>query len=208
MPLKVLDNPLLKHKLNTIRDKRNPPERLRSLVEELTLMCMPYLMEEAPIRNERIETPLEESIFEFVEEEKIVLLCILRAGMPMLNGALRAFPRAKAGFLAIRRNEESLKPTLYYRRIPNIKDKWVVVLDPMLATGGTLSMALEEIKAERPERIFSLNLVASPEGIEKVLSLHPDVNLFVVSVDRELNQKGYIVPGVGDMGDRLFSEYP
>lgn len=128
--------------------------------------------------------------------------------MPMLNGALRAFPRAKAGFLAIRRNEESLRPTLYYKRIPDIKDKWIIVLDPMLATGGTLSMALEEIKAERPERIFSLNLVASPEGIEKVLSLHPDVNLFVVSVDRGLNQKGYIVPGVGDMGDRLFTEYP
>ncbi|QWK12332.1 MAG: uracil phosphoribosyltransferase [Aquificota bacterium] len=143
-----------------------------------------------------------------MKKKKIVLLCILRAGMPMLNGALRAFPRAKAGFLAIRRNEESLRPTLYYKRIPDIKDKWIIVLDPMLATGGTLSMALEEIKAERPERIFSLNLVASPEGIEKVLSLHPDVNLFVVSVDRGLNQKGYIVPGVGDMGDRLFTEYP
>jgi uracil phosphoribosyltransferase len=208
MPLKVLDNPLLKHKLNAIRDKRTSPERLRSLVEELTLMCIPYLMEDAPIRRERIETPLEEGIFEFIEEDKIVLLCILRAGVPMLNGALRALPKAKAGFLAIRRDEESLKPTLYYRRIPNIKDKWVVVLDPMLATGGTLKMALEEIKTGRPERIFSLHLVASPEGIERVLFLHQDVNLFVVSVDRELNQKGYIVPGVGDMGDRLFSEYP
>ena len=165
-------------------------------------------MEDAPIRRERIETPLEEGIFEFIEEDKIVLLCILRAGVPMLNGALRALPKAKAGFLAIRRDEESLKPTLYYRRIPNIKDKWVVVLDPMLATGGTLKMALEEIKTGRPERIFSLHLVASPEGIERVLFLHQDVNLFVVSVDRELNQKGYIVPGVGDMGDRLFSEYP
>ena len=198
----------LKHKLNAIRDKRTSPERLRGLVEELTLMCIPYLMEDAPIRRERIETPLEEGIFEFIEEDKIVLLCILRAGVPMLNGALRALPKAKAGFLAIRRDEESLKPTLYYRRIPNIKDKWVVVLDPMLATGGTLKMALEEIKTGRPERIFSLHLVASPEGIERVLFLHQDVNLFVVSVDRELNQKGYIVPGVGDMGDRLFSEYP
>lgn len=207
MPLRVLDNPLLRHKLNTIRDKRTPPERLRSLVEELTLMCMPYLMEEAPIRRERIETPLEGDIFEFIEEERIVLLCILRAGVPMLNGSLRALPRAKVGFLAIRREEESLRPNLYYKRLPDIKDKWVVVLDPMLATGGTLNMALEEIKMEKPGKILSLHLVASPEGIERVLSLHPDVNLFIVSVDRELNQKGYIVPGVGDIGDRLFTEY-
>lgn len=207
MPLKVLDNPLLKHKLNTIRDKNTPPDRLRNLVEELTLMCMPYLMEDAPTKKERIETPLEEGIFEFIEEQKVVFLCILRAGMPMLNGALRALPRARVGFFAIKRDEESLKPTLYYKRLPDIKDRWIIVLDPMLATGGTLNMALEEIKAGKPERIFSLNLVASPEGIESVLSSHPDVHIFVISIDRELNQKGYIVPGIGDMGDRLFTEY-
>lgn len=126
----------------------------------------------------------------------------------MLKGALKAFPRAKAGFLAIKRDEESLKPKLYYKRLPLLKDKWVLILDPMLATGGSLNMAIKVIKEQKPEKIFSLSLVASPQGLERVASLHPEVEFFVVSVDRELNQKGYVVPGVGDMGDRLFTEYP
>ncbi len=208
MPCKVLNNPLLKHKLNLIRDKNTPPDTLRSLVEDLTLMAMPYIAELFPVEKKSVETPLERGIFEFVEEDRLAFVCILRAGVPMLKGALKAFPRAKAGFLAIKRDEESLKPKLYYKRLPLLKDKWVLILDPMLATGGSLNMAIKVIKEQKPEKIFSLSLVASPQGLERVASLHPEVEFFVVSVDRELNQKGYVVPGVGDMGDRLFTEYP
>lgn len=208
MPHKVLDSPLLKHKLNLIRDKNTPPETLRSLVEDLTLMAMPYITEGFPTKKKSIETPIEKGLFEFIEEERLVFICILRAGIPMLKGALRALPRAKAGFLAIKRDEESLEPKLYYKRLAPLKDRWVLILDPMLATGGSLNMAIEVVKEEKPEKIFSLNLVASPKGLERIASLHPEVEFFVVSIDRELNQKGYIVPGVGDMGDRLFTEYP
>ncbi|MFN3471780.1 MAG: uracil phosphoribosyltransferase [Aquificaceae bacterium] len=208
MPCKVLNNSLLKHKLNLIRDKNTPPDTLRSLVEDLTLMAMPYIAEVFPVEKKSIETPLERGIFEFVEEDRLAFVCILRAGVPMLKGALKAFSRAKAGFLAIKRDEESLKPKLYYKRLPPLKDKWVLILDPMLATGGSLNMAIKVIKEQKPERILSLSLVASPQGLERVASLHPEVEFFVVSVDRELNQKGYVVPGVGDMGDRLFTEYP
>ena len=122
------------------------------------------------------------------------------------QGALKSVPMAHSGFLAIRRDEETLRPFLYYKRLPSLRGKWVLVLDPMLATGGTLSLALEELKREEPERLISLHLVASPEGIERVLRDHGELELYTVSIDRGLNEKGYIVPGVGDMGDRLFTE--
>ncbi|MFN7064660.1 MAG: uracil phosphoribosyltransferase [Aquificaceae bacterium] len=208
MPLRILSAPLLRHKLNLLRDKNTPPEILRSMVEDLTLMAMPYIAEEFPVKEGRVKTPMGEDSFKFIKEESLLFVCILRAGIPMLNASLRAFPRAKAGFLAIRRDEKNLKPKLYYKRLPELKNKWVIILDPMLATGGSLSMAVEEVKPQKPDRILSFNLVASPQGLERLVSLHPEVEFFVISVDKELNQKGYIVPGVGDIGDRLFTEYP
>lgn len=124
----------------------------------------------------------------------------------MLNGALRALPGAKAGFLAIKRKEQSLEAELFYKRLPPLEGKFVVLLDPMLATGGTLSLALSELKPLNPKRLISLNLVASPEGVERIVSEHPDVDLFIINIDEGLNSTGYIVPGVGDIGDRLFTE--
>lgn len=207
MPLKVINSLILKHKTNYLRDKKAPPEILRTLVEDITLMAMPYILEDFPKKEEKIETFFGEGPFEFIDEEKVVFVGIMRAGLPMLNGALKALARAKAGFLAIKRDEDTLKPKLYYKRLPDLKDKWVVVLDPMLATGGSISMAIEEVMAKNPRRIISFSIVASPEGIERVISSYPDIDLFVVSIDKGLNQKGYIVPGVGDIGDRLFTEY-
>ncbi len=206
MPLKVIDHPLLRHKLNFVRNRHTPPERLRSLLEEITLMAMPLVLDELPLKVETIETPIDSESFEFVEEEKFVFVCILRAGLPMLNGALRAMPGAKAGFFAIKRNEQTLKPELFYKRLPPIENKHVLVLDPMLATGGTLSLVLSELKLLKPKRLISLNLVASPQGIQKITSEHPEVELFILSIDKGLNSAGYIVPGVGDIGDRLFNE--
>ncbi len=206
MPLKLLDNLLLKHKTNLLRDKKTPPETLRDLIEEITLIAMSYILENFPKKKEKIEGILEEGFFDFIDEEKVVFVCILRAGLPMLSGALKALKRAKAGFLAIKREEETLKPKLYYKRLPEVKDKWVIILDPMLATGGSLSMAIEEILALHPKKLISFNIVASPEGLERVSSAYPEVEFFVISIDKGLNKKGYIVPGVGDIGDRLFTE--
>ncbi len=206
MPLKLLDNLLLKHKTNLLRDKKTPPETLRDLIEEITLIAMSYILENFPKKKEKIEGILEEGFFDFIDEEKVVFVCILRAGLPMLSGALKALKRAKAGFLAIKRDEVTLKPKLYYKRLPEVKDKWVIILDPMLATGGSLSMAIEEILTLHPKKLISFNIVASPEGLERVSSAYPEVEFFVISIDKGLNKKGYIVPGVGDIGDRLFTE--
>ncbi len=208
MALKILNHPLLKNKLNLVRKRHTPPERLRTLLEEIAFMSMPFIFEDVPIRVERVETPTGFGNFEFVEEEGFVFVCILRAGLPLLNGALRAFPGAKAGFFAIRRNEQNLKAELFYKRLPSLEDKYVVLLDPMLATGGTLSLALSELKPLKPKRLISLNLVASPEGVERIISEHPDVDLFILNIDEGLNPAGYIIPGVGDIGDRLFTECP
>lgn len=206
MALKVLNNPLLKHKLNLVRKKHTPPEKLRSLLEEIALMSMPFILEDVPIRLEEVETPINSGIFEFVEEESFVFVCILRAGIPMLNGALRALPGAKVGFLAIKRNEQTLKAELFYKRLPSLENKYVVLFDPMLATGNTLNLAISELKPLKPKKLISLNLVASPEGVKRVISEHQDVDLYILSIDEGLNPAGYIVPGVGDMGDRLFTE--
>ncbi len=206
MALKVLNNPLLKHKLNIVRQKHTPPDKLRLLIEEIALMSMPLILENVPTKVERIETPISVGNFELVEEENFVFVCILRAGLPMLNGALRALPSAKAGFLAIKRKEQNLEAELFYKRLPSLEGKFVVLLDPMLATGGTLSLALNELKPLKPKRLISLNLVASPEGVERIVSEHPDVDLFIINIDEGLNSTGYIVPGVGDIGDRLFTE--
>ncbi|RMH08445.1 MAG: uracil phosphoribosyltransferase [Aquificota bacterium] len=206
MSVNIINNPLLKHTLNTIRVEDLSPDKLRLLVENLTIMALPYVFEREPLVSRVIKTPLEEGTFEFFEEENYCFVCILRAGLPMLWGALKVLPQAKAGFLAIRRDEETLSSKIYYSRLPDLEDKSVVLLDPMLATGGTLSIAIEELKRSNPRKIKSLHLVASTQGVKRVKSMHPDVELYVVSVDRELNSKGYIVPGVGDMGDRLFSE--
>ncbi|MCS6957595.1 MAG: uracil phosphoribosyltransferase [Aquificaceae bacterium] len=206
MALKILDNALLSHKINLIRNKHASSEEIRRAVEDVTVISLSHMAQLFPGEEREIETPMGNYTFEFIMEEKIVFVCVLRAGIPMLNGALRALPKAKAGFVAIKRDEETLMPKLYYWRLPDLTNKFVVVLDPMLATGGTLSLTIDRLKEAKPERIMSLNLVASPEGLERLLSSHPDVDFFVVRVDRGLNKKGYIVPGVGDLGDRLFSE--
>ncbi len=206
MALEIIDHPLLRHKLNLVRDKHTPSERLRSLLEEITLMAMPFILSELPLKTERVETPMGVGSFEFVEEDRFVFVCILRAGLPMLSGALRALPKARAGFLAIKRDEHTLTPEIFYRRLPPLENRHVVVLDPMLATGGTLDLALKETKSMKPKRLLAFNLVASPQGLQRVMSAHPEVDFFLLSLDEGLSPAGYIVPGVGDIGDRLFTE--
>ncbi len=204
--IKLLEHPLLRSKLNRIRDKNTPSYELRSLVEEMTTLALPLLIDGIPTVVRRIETPLEAGEFELIREEDFILVPILRAGLPMLNGALRVFPRALVGFLAIKRDEKTLRSKVYYSRLPEGEGRTVIILDPMLATGGTLELAVEEVKKIKPTKIYTLHLIASPEGIRRFES--SDAVVCVVQVDRGLNSKGYIVPGVGDLGDRLFTPHP
>ncbi len=201
--IKILDNPILRGKVNLLRDKSTPSYMLRQILEELTCLSIPLLIDSIPLYKRQIETPVSLDTFEFVDEKEFILVPILRAGLPMLNGALRVFPNANVGFVAIKRNESTLESKMYYSRIPNLENKDVIILDPMLATGGTLDLAVREIEKGKPRKIYSLHIVASPEGIKKWENSY--VTVSVICVDKALNQKGYIVPGVGDIGDRLFS---
>ncbi len=200
-----LRHPLLVHKLNRIRDVSTKRGEIKDLLEEIATLMVYEALRYAPLEVRRIETWVGEREFEFVREEEIVFVPILRAGLPMLEGALRAVPNARVGFLAIKRNEETLESKVYYSRLPDLKGAKVLILDPMLATGGTLIKAIEEVLKGNPSEIVSLHVVCAPEGIERVGKRFPQHRMFTVSVDERLNDKGYIIPGLGDMGDRLFS---
>ena len=158
-----------------------------------------------PLKTKRIRIWIGEREFEFFEESSVVFVPILRAGLPMLNGALRAVPRAKVGFLALKRDEETLESKVYYSKLPDLEGARVLVLDPMLATGGTLIKAVEEVRKGNPSEVVSLHVVCAPEGIERVEKAFPDHRMFTVSIDEGLNDRGFIIPGLGDMGDRLYS---
>jgi len=198
-------HPLLVHKLNSIRDMSKGRDELRSLLGEVATFMVYEALRSFPLEKKRIKTWVGEREFDFFREESILFVPILRAGLPMLDGALRAVPRARVGFLAIRRDEETLESKVYYSRLPNVEGAVVLILDPMLATGGTLIKAIEEVLKLKPSQVASLHLVCAPEGIGRVKSAFPEHRIFTVSVDEGLNDKGYIIPGVGDMGDRLFS---
>ncbi len=200
-----LRHPLLVHKLNRIRDVSTKRGEIKDLLEEIATLMVYEALRYVPLEVRRIETWVGEKEFEFVSEEEIVFVPILRAGLPMLEGALRAVPNSRVGFLAIKRNEETLESKVYYSRLPDLKGAKVLILDPMLATGGTLIKAIEEVLKGNPSEIVSLHVVCAPEGIERVGERFPEHRMFTVSVDERLNDKGYIIPGLGDMGDRLFS---
>ena len=198
-------HPLLLHKLNSIRNVNTKGSEIKKLLEEIATVMVYEALRDLPTRTKRIETWIGEREFEFIREEKIVFVPVLRAGLPMLEGALRAVPNAKVGFLAIKRNESTLEAKVYYSRLPDLKGTRVLILDPMLATGGTLVKAIEEISKDDPAETVSLHVVCAPEGIEKVRRSFSEHRIYTVSMDECLNDKGYIIPGLGDMGDRLYS---
>jgi uracil phosphoribosyltransferase len=202
--IKIVDNMVLKNALTKLRDKNLKSSQVRKQIEIIAkILLIEALKNENPIYTE-VETPLAKGSFEALEEDKYVIVPILRAGLPMLNGCLEVLPEAKAGFLAIKRDEETLKSTLFYERLPDLNGKTVIIIDPMVATGGSLEYAISVIKKHNPEKIISLNIVASPEGIRNV-SKFKDVLFYIGQIDKGLNDKGYIIPGIGDAGDRAFN---
>ncbi|WP_461829008.1 uracil phosphoribosyltransferase [Aquifex sp.] len=199
-------HPIVQHKVNLLRDTSLPKEKLRSTLDELSTLLVYESLHDLRLELKRINTWIGEKIFPFIREEEVIFVPILRAGMGMLSGALKVIPNAEVGFIAAKRNEKTLKARIYYKRLPDLKEKVVVILDPMLATGGTLEAVLREIKSKKPKAIKSVHVIASPEGSLKINRKFKDVELFIGKIDEKLDKKGYIIPGLGDMGDRLYSE--
>ena len=202
--LHVVDGPLSRHKLAVLRDERTALPNFRQAMKELALIMVAEATRGMPTRTERIRTPLTETEVEEISGP-VCVVPVLRAGLGMLDGALALLPTATVGFMGLFRDEETAQPVEYYVNLPrNLGDYLVLVLDPMLATGGSLSATLDKLKAEGATWISCLHAVAAVPGVERVTREHPDVNFYSAAVDPELDDRSFIVPGLGDAGDRLY----
>ena len=200
----VADHPLVTHRITLMRDRTTPPKLFRELVDEITTYLAFTALKDLRLRSVEVETPVAKAAGQRVDE-RIVLVPILRAGMGMLNAMLDVLPYAKVGVLGMQRNEETAEPIPYYAKVPPAKgDELAVVIDPMLATGGSACDAVAQLKKLGYTRIKFLNLISAPEGIAKFEREHPDVPVYSGVVDERLNSHFYIVPGLGDAGDRIF----
>lgn len=201
----VFDHPLIKHKVSILRDKSTGMKEFRELIEEITTIMTYESMRDVKLEPVVVETPLEKTTQYRVPEESIAIVPILRAGLGMVNGVHKVFPTARVGHIGMYRDEETLEPQEYYCKLPEgIENKTVFVVDPMLATGGSACDALTALKKRGVKNIKMMSIIAAPEGVEKVAKAHPDVPVYVSTLDRCLNANGYILPGLGDAGDRLF----
>lgn len=199
-----ISHPLLLEKLSRMRDKNTPPALFRRLLTEITTLACFRLFEDMPLSSYPLETPLE-PCEGYSLSEKLVIVPVLRAGLGMIQGVLNVFPEASVGFIGLYRNEETLQPVDYYQNLPSdLSNSLVLLLDPMLATGGSAREACRLIKSRNSKRIKFFCLVAAPEGIAAFEKEHPDVPIYGVKKDRTLTDNGYILPGLGDAGDRLF----
>jgi uracil phosphoribosyltransferase len=198
-------HPLVRHKLGLLRDVHTTTEMFRRLVNELTLLLTYEATKDMGLEEIEVETPLEKTRAYRIPGKKVAVCPILRAGMGMLDGVLSLIPVARVGFIGLYRNEETLEPVEYYVKLPaDIADREVLLLDPMLATGNSTAHAVTILKRAGATSISLVALIAAPEGVRQIETSHPDVNIVVAAIDSHLNEKGYIVPGLGDAGDRLY----
>lgn len=205
MSVMVFDHPLIKHKIAILRSKDTPMKEFRELVEEITLVMSYEAFKNAPTHKVTVETPLETCEQEMVQERSIAIVPILRAGLGMVNGVHKIFPNARVGHIGMYRDEETAIPHEYYCKLPEgIENMSVILLDPMLATGGSACDAIALLKKRGVKNISFMAIIGCPEGIERVSKEHPDVKVYVSTCDRCLNENCYILPGLGDAGDRLF----
>ena len=201
----VFDHPLIKHKIAILRDKNTGMKEFRELVEEITTIMTYESMRDVELSPVEVETPLEKTTQYKVPEESVAIVPILRAGLGMVNGVHKVFPTARVGHIGMYRNEETLEPQEYYCKLPHgIENKTVFLIDPMLATGGSACDALAALKKRGCKRIKFMAIIAAPVGVKKVAEAHPDVPIYISTLDRQLNEDGYILPGLGDAGDRIF----
>lgn len=201
----VLDNPLIQHKLSIIRDKNTGTKEFREVIGEIATFLCYEAMSDAVLEDIEIETPLCKTKAKKLNENKYAFVPILRAGTGMLDGLVKVIPNAKIGHVGLYRNEETLKPVRYYYKMPkDIANREVIVLDPMLATGGSAVDTITMLKEDGVNKIKFLCIISAPEGIKKLEEVHPDVQIYTAAIDEKLNDIGYIVPGLGDAGDRIF----
>jgi uracil phosphoribosyltransferase len=204
-PVTVVTHPLVQHKLSYLRDKRTPTGDFRRFVNELTTLITYEATKDFPTETVRVETPLEWTEVQRISGKKVAVCPVLRAGMGMLDGVLSLVSGARVGFIGLYRDEETLEPVEYYVKLPgDLSSRDTIVLDPMLATGNSSAAAVAAVKAAGARSVRLFALVAAPEGIERLQSEHPDVAIFCAGIDRALNERGYILPGLGDAGDRLY----
>ena len=201
----ILDHPLLQHKLSILRDENTGVKDFREVVSEIaTLMCY-EATRDLPLEEVEIKPPITTAKFKTIAGKKLAIVPVLRAGLGMVDGILTLIPSAKVGHIGLYRDPDTLEPVEYYCKMPNdIAEREVIILDPMLATGGSASAAIQFIKNYEVKNIKLMNIIAAPEGIQRVHHDHPDVDIYCAALDEKLNDHGYIVPGLGDAGDRIF----
>ena len=203
--LHIIDHPLIQHKLTIMRKKNTPSQDFRTLLDEISMLMGYEVTRNLPLEDVVIETPICKSTQKRIAGKKIAIVPILRAGLGMVDGLLKLIPVARVGHIGLYRDPETHEPHEYYCKMPgDIAERPVIVVDPMLATGGSAADALTLVKKHGAKNIILMCLVAAPEGVEKVQNAHPDVDIYCASLDEKLNEHAYIVPGLGDAGDRLF----
>ena len=199
------NHPLVKDLVNHLRDISIDAKRFRELASQIAQLLVYEALQNAELTTRTIDTWIGKREFGFLDQEHFIFVAILRAGLPMQEGAMALFPRSQAGFLAMKRDEKTFEPILYYERVPDLRGKRVFICDPMVATGGSLSDAVSQIKTHTPAAITTLNIIAAPEGVEHVRKNHTDITLHIAQIDEGLDERKFIIPGLGDAGDRAFN---
>ena len=203
--VEIVDHPLIQHKISLLRDRNTGTKEFRDLVSEVAMLLCYEATRDLPTEEVEVETPIALARTKVLAGRKLALVPILRAGLGMVDGMLRLIPAAKVGHIGLYRNEETLQPVEYYCKLPkDIAEREVIVLDPMLATGGSAADAITQIKKRGAKHIKFIGLIGAPEGVEALRTAHPDVQIYLGALDECLDQKGYIVPGLGDAGDRIY----
>ena len=201
----VINHPLIVHKLSLMRDKYTGPKEFREAVEEISSLLCYEATRDLPLKEVEIETPIAQTKVKFISGKKLAVVCLLRAGLGMVDGALDLIPNVKIGHIGMYRDPDTMQPVEYYCKLPtDIASRDVIVVDPMLATGGSAIVAIQFLKNYGVQNIKLLSILAVPESISAIQEEHPDVDIFCAAIDEKLNEKGYIIPGMGDAGDRLF----
>ena len=201
----VFDHPLIQHKISILRKKSTGTNEFRALIEEIAMLMGYEALRDLPLEDVEVETPIETCMTPMIAGRKLAVVPILRAGLGMVNGILALVPSAKVGHIGLYRDEETHEPHEYYCKLPDpIEERTIVVTDPMLATGGSAVAAVNFIKQHGGKKIKFMAIIAAPEGLKKLQEAHPDIQIYVGHIDRELNENAYICPGLGDAGDRIF----
>ena len=204
MHVQVMDHPLIQHKVTLMRKKETGSKDFRNLLEEITMLMGYEITRDLPLEDVEIKTPVAKMMGKQISGKKLGIVPVLRAGLGMVQGMLNLIPTAKVGHIGLYRDPQTLEPVEYYCKLPDVEDRDFIIVDPMLATGGSASAAITLLKEKGIKNIKLMCLVAAPQGVQKVNADHPDVRIYVAALDDKLNDQGYIVPGLGDAGDRIF----